>query len=247
MSWSLIAVKRAFRIRRPLLSYLTDLFTAVRLRSENPSEFYNRIAPRYDSLHRGWMALGGRLAVAAVKGCVAGALKPGAKVLDAGCGTGRVASELVPLIGTARFTLLDAAPRMLDAARDLPVDLQIGDLRALPFGNATFDVVMSTWAIETLASGRELALSEFRRVLKPGGMIVYCTCAVPRSAKTRLLSFFHRKAIGAFFHGRFLTAHEAVPAELQGAKLLRFHSGLSQVVIYRDHGNEQGHEAAKMA
>lgn len=227
------------------MTYVTDLLAAVRGRSLDTGDFYNRIAHRYDSLHRGWMALGGRMAVAAVEGCVAGSLRPGGTVLDAGCGTGQVVRDLMPLAGSCRFTLFDAAPRMLDLTHDLSVDRQVGDLRALPFDDASFDVVMSTWAIETLENGRDMAVSEFMRVLKPGGTMVYCTCGTPNRRGTRLLSYFHRKAISAFFHGHFLTATEAIPIALPGAKMLSFHNGLSLVVIYRKPDEDVGEHGAK--
>lgn len=215
------------------MSYIVDLLAAVRTQRVETTDFYNQIADRYDSLHRGWMAIGGSMAVAAVEGCVAGALRPGSAVLDAGCGTGRVARELIPLVKSCRFTLLDAAPRMLDLTQDLSAERHVGDLRALPFDDASFDIVLSTWALETLATGRETAIREFDRVLKPGGTMVYSVCASPRTLRAGALSFAHRKVITTFFHGNFLTLAEAVPVELPGVRVLTFHGGLSTVVIYR--------------
>ncbi|MDR3484852.1 MAG: class I SAM-dependent methyltransferase [Bradyrhizobium sp.] len=51
------------------------------------------------------------------------------------------------------------------------VELDTGDMRKLPFPDASFDVVTSSLAIHNIRDekGREQALSEIWRVLKPGG------------------------------------------------------------------------------
>jgi len=54
------------------------------------------------------------------------------------------------------------------------VRIETGDMRALPFPDASFDVVVSSLAIHniTSAGGREQAIAEAFRVVKPGGRIV---------------------------------------------------------------------------
>jgi arsenite methyltransferase len=54
------------------------------------------------------------------------------------------------------------------------VDVQTGDMRALPFPDATFDVIVSSLAIHNIASNadRRKAITEGYRVLKPGGRMV---------------------------------------------------------------------------
>lgn len=51
------------------------------------------------------------------------------------------------------------------------VDVRDGDARQIPFGDATFDVVVSSLALHNIdnAKEREQALGEIARVLKPGG------------------------------------------------------------------------------
>jgi len=51
------------------------------------------------------------------------------------------------------------------------VDVRDGDARKIPFGGATFDVVVSSLALHNIynATEREQALGEIARVLKPGG------------------------------------------------------------------------------
>ena len=66
------------------LSFGADFLAAMMRPANDTIGFYDTIAKRYDAIHRGWMARGGRLAVGAVKGCVAGAANSGASVLNAG-------------------------------------------------------------------------------------------------------------------------------------------------------------------
>ncbi|HZK83013.1 MAG TPA: class I SAM-dependent methyltransferase [Humisphaera sp.] len=54
------------------------------------------------------------------------------------------------------------------------VTLVDGDARKLDFADRTFDVVLSSWAIHNIhnAAGREFAIREMARVLKPGGRLI---------------------------------------------------------------------------
>jgi ubiquinone/menaquinone biosynthesis C-methylase UbiE len=54
------------------------------------------------------------------------------------------------------------------------VELKEGDARNLPFANNTFDVVLSSWALHNIydQAGRETAVNEIVRTLKPGGRLV---------------------------------------------------------------------------
>jgi SAM-dependent methyltransferase len=53
------------------------------------------------------------------------------------------------------------------------VELKDGDARALPFADSTFDVIVSSWALHNIydQAGRETAVREIVRVLKPGGRL----------------------------------------------------------------------------
>ena len=54
------------------------------------------------------------------------------------------------------------------------MDIQTGDMRALPFPDGTFDLVVSSLAIHNIRSNadRRQAVAEGFRVLKPGGRVV---------------------------------------------------------------------------
>jgi ubiquinone/menaquinone biosynthesis C-methylase UbiE len=104
-------------------------------------------------------------------------LQPGWHVLDAGCGTGQFLSIIRELVGQqGRIIGVDVAPENVAIAQAKatsdPIDVQIADIKALPFPDGIFDAVWNANVAQYL-SERELAaaLAEFRRVLKPGGVL----------------------------------------------------------------------------
>jgi len=106
------------------------------------------------------------------------ALTPGAAVLDVGCGPGTDVFDMVELVGpTGRLVGIDASEVMLAEARrrakefDVPITFEVGDVRALPFPDDTFDVCRAERLLEHV-SDPERALTEMVRVTRPGGRIV---------------------------------------------------------------------------
>jgi len=104
-------------------------------------------------------------------------------VLDAGCGAGRTTIALGRVIGDGRIVAFDRfdADYIDDGGRDLidrnldlaglagRVSVVTGDLTALPFEPDHFDAAVSTNAFDHLGAGKQAALKEMARVLKPGG------------------------------------------------------------------------------
>ena len=111
-------------------------------------------------------------------------LQPGQRVLDLGCGAGKMA--LFAHGHGARAAGLDAAPFFLPAAAAV-VDLVRGDLRRLPFRKGSF---AAAWSIDVLEHLDEPGVAELlveaRRVLAPGGALFVYTHAMESS---RLASF----------------------------------------------------------
>ena len=93
---------------------------------------------------------------------------PGDRVLDVACGAG-LAIELARVRG-ATCAGIDASPRLIDVARDRnpEADLHVGDMHAMPWDDATFDVVTSFRGIWGTTPD---AVAEVRRVLAPGGRL----------------------------------------------------------------------------
>lgn len=101
-------------------------------------------------------------------------LRPGSRVLDVACGTGHVALEAARM--TCDVTGIDYVPELVDVARrraqaeGLEVDFQVADAEDLPFGDGSFDFVLS--AIGTMfTADHDRAASELVRVCRPGGRI----------------------------------------------------------------------------
>ncbi|HWQ67647.1 MAG TPA: methyltransferase domain-containing protein [Methanospirillum sp.] len=96
-------------------------------------------------------------------------------ILDVGCGTGSIALILSAL--GHDVSGIDLSEGMLSvcekkaAFRGLPIQIQIGDAEALPFPDHSFDIITSRWVLWTLLRP-EVAMSEWKRVLKPGGKIL---------------------------------------------------------------------------
>ena len=105
-------------------------------------------------------------------------VRSGRRVLDVACGTG-VVSVTAARLG-ARVTGLDLTPELLERAREnariarVDIDWHEGDVEKLPFGDATFDVVLSQFG-HIFAPRPEIAIGEMLRVLKPGGTIAFST------------------------------------------------------------------------
>ena len=92
----------------------------------------------------------------------------GDRLLDVACGSG-LALELARLSGAA-VAGIDASERLVHVARarNPDADIRVGDMHALPWGDATFDVVTS---FRGLWGTTPDALAEIRRVLVPGGRL----------------------------------------------------------------------------
>ena len=107
----------------------------------------------------------------------AATLQPGDRVLDVACGTGVVARLVAPqLDARGKVVGLDLNAGMLSVARalsqaaGLAVEWQEGSALALPFSDATFDVVLCQQGLQYFPE-RPLALREMQRVLVPGGRL----------------------------------------------------------------------------
>jgi malonyl-CoA O-methyltransferase len=95
------------------------------------------------------------------------------RVLDVGCGTGRLLGELEAARPGMRAAGVDLAPGMCRATRATArrAAVAAGDAEALPFRAGAFDLLVSTSTFQWLPR-LEPALAECARVLAPGGRLV---------------------------------------------------------------------------
>lgn len=98
-------------------------------------------------------------------------------VLDLGCGTGYITSQLLPLYPKAEYHLLDLSSAMLAKTqqKSLSVDVQIiqADAENLPYANQIFDLVIANQLLPWCDVTK--VLTEVRRVLRLGGVFLFAT------------------------------------------------------------------------
>jgi SAM-dependent methyltransferase len=105
---------------------------------------------------------------------LAAPLAAGRDVLDAGCGSGW-GTALLAEAGAASVAGLDADEQAVESARrrtdGLAAEVQRGELAALPFDDASFDLVLCFDTIDRVADP-DAALEELRRVLRADGTLL---------------------------------------------------------------------------
>jgi demethylmenaquinone methyltransferase/2-methoxy-6-polyprenyl-1,4-benzoquinol methylase/phosphoethanolamine N-methyltransferase len=107
-------------------------------------------------------------------------LRPGEKVLDVGCGPGirtLLAAERVGATGESHG--IDPSPEMVNLAMQKAAKaganatFREGVIEALPYPDASFDVVLSSLMLHHLPEDvRRTGFAEIARVLRPGGRLV---------------------------------------------------------------------------
>ena len=149
---------------------------------------FDSVASRYDimndlmsgGMHRLWKRYTIRHASA----------RPGQVILDLAGGTGDLAREFARIVGErGRVVLADINAAMLEHGRRRLVDAGIAgnveraqvDAEALPFDDNSFDRVSIAFGLRNV-TGKEAALAEMRRVLKPGGKVLILEFSRPASA-----------------------------------------------------------------
>jgi demethylmenaquinone methyltransferase / 2-methoxy-6-polyprenyl-1,4-benzoquinol methylase len=149
-------------------------------------EMFTSIAPRYDFLNRllsvGQDRYWRKKAI--------DMLKPikNDHILDVATGTGDMVLELAKRNLSIQIFGIDFSQRMLDLGRvkiaqkgyNKSVSFQIGSGEFLPFANESFDGVICAFGVRNFANIK-LGLSEFYRVLKPGGRIVILEFSHPQN------------------------------------------------------------------
>jgi ubiquinone/menaquinone biosynthesis C-methylase UbiE len=162
------------------------------------------------------------------------------RVLDAGCGTGRM-SRYVADRG-CRVEGVDLSSNMVAMARRDHGDLvfTVGSLTDLPYPNDQFAGVMLWYSIiHTPPSGQQQIFDEVARVLRPGGHVLV---GFQAGEGSRDLSQAYRQFGHEILLERHLYSADQVAAQMQAA-------GLSEVcrLVRRAQGTERDDQAVLLA
>lgn len=137
--------------------------------SRRVERVYSVLARVYDGFFDWALGPGRRTAVAALD------LRPGARVLEVGVGTGLSLPHYAPgckIVGVdISDAMLDQARTRLERSGRNGVDLRKMDARDLQFPDGTFDAVLAPYVISVVPEP-ERVMAEMRRVCRPGGKVV---------------------------------------------------------------------------
>jgi demethylmenaquinone methyltransferase/2-methoxy-6-polyprenyl-1,4-benzoquinol methylase len=132
-------------------------------------------------------------------------IRPVQRALDLATGTGDLAFALARLWPGVQVDALDASPRMIDQARQrlavrdadvaTAVTAMVGDMMALPQGDASVDVITASYAVRNVPDARG-AVREMARVLRPGGVLVTLDFYKPAFAPWRALFLGYLQVAG---------------------------------------------------
>lgn len=191
--------------------------------AEHVRELFGSIAPTYDRLNhllsmgldRRWW----RRAALTFKDVLA---RPDARVLDICCGTGDMTAALLALrpAGGEPVTGLDFSAEMLHLAESKYKSANVrwveGDAMALPFADASVDLVTSAFGFRNLRN-YAAGLAEIYRVLRPGGAIGILECNQPGGMSGALYNLYFQRVlpvVGGWISGD-RAAYQYLPASVQ--------------------------------
>lgn len=200
---------------------------------------------RYRRLHARFLRLCGGEAEAALEAALVMLLRPGLRMLDAGCGPGTIARRLLAQEARIDLTLVDTDPRMLAQCREIGGRRLLGTLESLPLQDGSVDAAFAFWSLETLADP-SAGLREMLRVTRPGGWVAIAFCA--RGGEVDWLDRCVRLGIAVRGTGRML-APDRVRRDLAragAAEIRQLHSrGPAQALIARSLREQTGRRLPK--
>ena len=220
---------------------------------------FNRITPHYDLLNR---LLSGRRDVAWRRFAAKRVPREARLILDVACGTGDLAIEICRLKPGVEVYAVDFAQKMIEfgvlksVKRGLNDRIHFigGDALRLPFADDTFDVCGAAFGLRNI-SDKLAALSEMRRVVKPGGKVFVLEMTFPRDLKLRRLFLWYFRnvmpRVGGMISGD-RNAYRYLPDSIQDflppeeLTALFMEAGLVEVKAFPMHwGMIYFHEGAK--
>ena len=174
--------------------------TAERIRDVN-TRYHDLAAKSYDAKWGiDFGEIGRRQVGAKMRKALGGEPGPWEHALEIGAGTGYFSLNLMGEGRIERLTATDIAPGMLAAleanAERLGLDVEAveTDAERLPFEDATFDLVLGHAVLHHIPD-LDRAASEFMRVLRPGGTVVFC--GEPSAHGDQIAAWPKRAAVAA--------------------------------------------------
>ncbi len=202
---------------------------------ETVERHYDRVAADYDDLARLWRGTVVGPARERLGDLVEPLIGADAVVLDAGAGTGDATELVLRLADPAEVHAVDISKGMLRRGRKRIADPRVrwkqADIVSVPFPDRTFDLILCTWTLETLADPQR-AVTELLRVLKDDGRLVYAFSSVPasglrRRAYARLIESWSRGKLAA----RFLTEEQRPYHDCGTSSIHVLGGGLATIVV----------------
>ncbi len=181
---------------RPIAPHppLRQYYDEIETRQGFLNELFNRTAYQYRNIDKA-TAFGSGL-LYRKKALLHAGLKPGMQVLDVACGPGLVTQCALDLVGPSGSVIgLDPSIGMLREAQKGPCRRLVRGLgESLPFPDEQFDFLSMGYALRHVPDLKG-AFAEYRRVLKPGGIVLILEISRPKSAALRTLSRFYIKTV----------------------------------------------------
>jgi len=149
-------------------------------RGEYVQDMFTRIAHRYDLMNR--LMTAGQDVRWRQQVIQQAGLKPNARLLDLGAGTGDLAREALAQQPRAKVIAADFTLEMMRVGQrqgNGSMSWSAADALNLPFGDNTFDAVVSGFLMRNVGDIQE-TLKEQHRALKPGGRIVILDTTKPK-------------------------------------------------------------------
>jgi len=170
----------------------------------------------------------------------------GNAILDVACGTGDVGFEILKKHSVS-VTGIDIAPKMVKLAQKKVVEKNVhnitfieGDAENLPLESESFDCITISYGFRNI-SNYEKALSEFHRILKPGGTLSILEFSKPNSR-------FIDSMFGFYFHhilpriARFFSRSDAYRYLPESVDFFPSRNDICRKIIYSGFNRAEIHD-----